>query len=56
MEKATAAVAALERYRDPDGRPYVRERCAALLKVAQHRSPPATLSVVLGFMLSPTTL
>src|SRR3954453_13987068 len=29
----------LERYRDHDGRPYVRERCAALLKVAAHRSP-----------------
>src|SRR5215208_2962408 len=31
--------AELERYRDHDGRPYVRERCAALLKVAAHRSP-----------------
>lgn len=31
--------AELEHYRDHDGRPDVRERCAALLKVADHRSP-----------------
>src|SRR2546423_14163079 len=39
LELTNEQRAELERYRDHDGRPYVRERCAALLKVAQHRSP-----------------
>ena len=31
----------LIQYRDHDPRPYVRERCAALLKIADGRSPHA---------------
>lgn len=31
----------LLQYRDHDPRPYVRERCAALLKIADGRSPHA---------------
>ena len=31
----------LEHYRDHDRRPYVRERCAALLKIADGQSPHA---------------
>ena len=31
----------LEHHRDHDPRPYVRERCAALLKMAEGTSPPA---------------
>jgi hypothetical protein len=31
----------LEHYRDHDPRPYVRERCAALLKIAAGQSPHA---------------
>ena len=31
----------LLRYRDHDPRPYVRERCAALLKIAEGQSPHA---------------
>lgn len=31
----------LEHYRDHDARPYVRERCGALLKVAQGETPHA---------------
>jgi hypothetical protein len=31
----------LEYYRDHDGRPYVRERCSALLKVAAGETPHA---------------
>jgi hypothetical protein len=30
----------LEHYRDHDGRPYVRERCSALLKIAAGETPP----------------
>jgi hypothetical protein len=33
--------AALEQYRDHDRRPYVRERCAAMLKVAEGTSAHA---------------
>ena len=31
----------LEYYRDHDGRPYVRERCSAVLKVAAGEAPHA---------------
>jgi hypothetical protein len=31
--------AELEQHRDHDGRPYVRERCAAILKIADGQSP-----------------
>ncbi len=31
----------LQHYRDHDPRPYVRERCAALLKIADGQSPHA---------------
>ena len=31
----------LEHYRDHDARPYVRERCSALLKIAAGESPHA---------------
>jgi hypothetical protein len=31
----------LQHYRDHDPRPYVRERCAALLKIAEGHSPHA---------------
>lgn len=31
----------LEHYRDHDTRPYVRERCGALLKIAQGETPHA---------------
>jgi hypothetical protein len=31
----------LQHYRDHDPRPYVRERCAALLKIAAGQSPHA---------------
>ncbi len=31
----------LQQYRDHDPRPYVRERCAALLKIADGQSPHA---------------
>ena len=31
----------LEHYRDHDARPYVRERCGALLKIAQGQAPHA---------------
>ena len=31
----------LQHYRDHDPRPYVRERCAALLKIAEGQSPHA---------------
>src|SRR5213592_3481202 len=31
----------LEHYRDHDARPYVRERCGALLKIAQGETPHA---------------
>ena len=31
----------LEHYRDHDARPYVRERCGALLKIAQGATPHA---------------
>ena len=31
--------AELEQHRDHDGRPYVRERCAAVLKIADQRTP-----------------
>jgi hypothetical protein len=31
----------LEQYRDHEARPYVRERCGALLKSAQGETPPA---------------
>lgn len=31
----------LQHYRDRDSRPYVRERCAALLKIADGQSPHA---------------
>ena len=33
--------AQLAHHRDHDARPFVRERCAALLKVAAGASPPA---------------
>jgi hypothetical protein len=33
--------AALLSHRDHDARPYVRERCAAILKIADGQSPPA---------------
>ena len=29
----------LEQYRDHDARPYVRERCAAMLKIAEGKAP-----------------
>jgi hypothetical protein len=29
----------LEHHRDHDSRPYVRERCAAMLKIADHQTP-----------------
>ena len=35
----TRQVQALESYRDHDERPYVRERCAAMLKIAAGESP-----------------
>ena len=31
----------LEHYRDHDARPYVRERCGAILKIAQGETPHA---------------
>ena len=31
----------LEHYRDHDPRPYVRERCSALLRIAAGETPPA---------------
>ena len=31
----------LEEYRDPDARPYMRERCGALLKIAGGQTPHA---------------
>jgi hypothetical protein len=30
----------LEHYRDHDARPYVRERCSALLRIATGETPP----------------
>lgn len=42
--------AELERYRERDPRPYIRERCAALLKIADGETPHA---VALHGLLKP---
>ena len=39
MELSQAQQAELEHHRDHDSRPYVRERCAAMLKIAGGQSP-----------------
>jgi hypothetical protein len=39
LELSPAQVAELERYRDHDPRPDVRERCAALLKIGVGQTP-----------------
>ena len=41
LEVTPAQQRALEEHRDHDPRPYVRERSAALLKIAEGRSPHA---------------
>ena len=41
LELTTSQRQDLQHYRDHDPRPYVRERCAALLKIADGQSPHA---------------
>ena len=46
----------LEHHRDHDPRPYVRERCAALLKIADGMSPYAVARAGLLKMRDPDTV
>jgi hypothetical protein len=46
----------LEHYRDPDARPYVRERCGAILKIAGGETPHAVATQGLLKPRDPDTL
>jgi hypothetical protein len=48
--------AALLYHRDHDSKPYVRERCAAVLKIADGQSPPAVANAGLLRHRDPDTV
>ena len=56
LELTEAARAALVRARDRDPRPYFRERCAALLKIAAGQSPRQVALGGLGRRRKPDTV